>query len=92
MEERELFIDLSIKSAQHVNLRISLDLILLPMSFIYIAVVKCNQFSGCQQASQFTYKDSAVLPSGAVRDNRFMNEAQKNDPKHHQSCQQIQPK
>lgn len=92
MEERELFIDLSIKSAQHVNLRISLDLILLPMSFIYIAVVKCNQFSGCQQASQFTYKDSAVLPSGAVRDNRFMNEAQKNDPKQHQSCRQIQPK
>lgn len=47
------------QNAQHVNLCTPLDLLLLPMSFIYIAVMESNHFSGCQQASQFTWEVSA---------------------------------
>lgn len=92
MEERGLFIDTNSKSAQHVNLQMFLNLLLLPVSFIYVANAESNHFSDCQQTSQFTSTVSAVLPSGAVRDKRFMNEALKNDPKHRQSCEHILPK
>lgn len=84
--------DKSWKGAPYVILRTSVEVSLLPVSFICIAVVECNHFWDCQQASQFTYTVTALLPSGAVRDNRFMNEVLKNDPKHRQSCWHIQLK